>query len=226
MHESAVTLLERAERDALEDLYRAAPPERAARTERVGGATVLLAPGLPAFFNRAFAFGLDEPVSEDGIDAVLAALRPASESYVQPPPGNAEIEGWLAARGLKTTWAWAKVMRGTEPPPDIATNLEIRELATDEADRFGAVVAMAFGLPDVMAPWCAALVGRPGWRADGAAHRRRDRAGLHVDRHRDRHPARPPQPLAGQHAALRLRHRLQATRLGEVASLRPCPTRC
>jgi len=165
---SAVPLLERAERDALEDLYRAAPPDRAAGAERIGGATVLLAPGLPAFFNRAFAFGIDEPVSEDGIDAILAALRPASAFYVQPPPGASEIEGWLAARGLKTEWTWAKVMRGTEPPPEIPTNLEIRELAEDEADRFGAVVAMAFGLPDVLAPWCAALLGRPGWRAYGA----------------------------------------------------------
>ena len=168
MDESAVTLLERAERDALEALYRAAPPERDARAERIGGATVLIAPGLPAFFNRAFAFGLDERVTEAGVDAILGALRRAPDSYVQPPPGDAEIEGWLAARGLSSTWTWAKVMRGTEPPPEIPTNLEIRELAEHEADRFGAVVAMAFGLPDVLAPWCAALLGRPGWRAYGA----------------------------------------------------------
>jgi GNAT superfamily N-acetyltransferase len=59
-------------------------------------------------------------------------------------------------------------MRGSEPPPEIPTNLEIRELAAHEADRFGAVVSMAFGLPAVAAPWTAAIVGRPGWRAYGA----------------------------------------------------------
>jgi hypothetical protein len=168
MGEREVTLLERAERDALEDLYRAAPPDHPVRAERLGGATVLLAPGLPPFFNRAFAFGLDEPVTEAGIDAILAALRPASAYYVQPPPGATEIEAWLAARRHSTSWAWAKVMRGTEPPPEIPTNLEIRELAEDEADRFGAVVCTAFGLPPGTAPWTASVVGRPGWRAYGA----------------------------------------------------------
>ena len=73
---SAVPLLERAERDALEDLYRAAPPDRAAGAERIGGATVLLAPGLPAFFNRAFAFGIDElePVKRGGYGGAIGYL--------------------------------------------------------------------------------------------------------------------------------------------------------
>src|SRR3954451_9938821 len=109
MLDRTVTLLERAERDALVDLYRAAPPEVAARAERVGGATVLLAPGLPAFFNRAFAFGVDEHAPVQGVPELVARLRGAKQHYIQPPPDPAKIEGRLTRHGLKSNWAWSKV---------------------------------------------------------------------------------------------------------------------
>src|SRR4051794_33701711 len=203
MDDRTVTLLERAERDALVDMYRAAPPGTDVRAERVGGATVLLAPGLPPFFNRAFAFGVDEPVPEAGVDEggarprppqqppipppprppalgvdepvpeagvdeVVARLRPVKQHYIQPPPGATEIDERLRGHGLSSSWAWAKVIRGTDPPPDIPTTLDIRELHPAEADRFGAVVTTAFGLPTSMAPWTSAVVGRAGWHAYGA----------------------------------------------------------
>ena len=168
MDDRTVTLLERAERDALVDMYRAAPAGTDVRAERVGGATVLLAPGLPPFFNRAFAFGVDEPVPEAGVDEVVARLRPVKQHYIQPPPGATEIDERLRGHGLSSSWAWAKVIRGTDPPPDIPTTLDIRELHPAEADRFGAVVTTAFGLPTSMAPWTSAVVGRAGWHAYGA----------------------------------------------------------
>ena len=168
MDERTFTLLERAERDALVDLYRAAPPDADVRAERVAGATVLLAPGLPAFFNRAFAFGVDEHVTERTVDEVVARLRGVKQHYVQPPPDAPELEARLRKHGLSSSWAWAKVIRRTEPPPDIPTTLEIRELHPSEADRFGAVVTTAFGLPTSMASWTASVVGRPGWHAYGA----------------------------------------------------------
>jgi hypothetical protein len=169
MDDRTVTLLERAERDALVDLYRAADPGMEVRAEHVGGATVLLAPGLPPFFNRAFAFGIDEHIPEDGIDEVVARLRSASKQhYVQPPPGATALEERLSRHGLSSGWAWAKVIRGAEPPPEIPTSLEIRELDRSEADRFGAVVTAAFGLPTSILPWTGSIVGRPGWHAYGA----------------------------------------------------------
>jgi len=168
MDDRTFTLLERAERDAIVDLYRAAPPDAGFRAERVGGATVLLAPGLPAFFNRAFAFGVDEHVTEQGLDEVVARLRGVKQHYIQPPPGDAEVEERLLKHGLTSNWAWAKVIRGTEPPPEIPTALDIRELHPDEADRFGAVVTTAFGLSPSISPWTASIVGRPGWHAYGA----------------------------------------------------------
>ena len=113
MADATARLLEGAEREALEDMFDAAPPGLGS-AERVGGATVLIAPGLHSFFNRAFAIGIDRPVGEDDIDAILAALREASEWSVQPPPGEPELESWLAARGLERRLAWAKVLRGTE----------------------------------------------------------------------------------------------------------------
>ena len=167
MADATARLLEGAEREALEDMFDAAPPGLGS-AERVGGATVLIAPGLHSFFNRAFAIGIDRPVGEDDIDAILAALRAASEWSVQPPPGEPELESSLAARGLERRLAWAKVLRGTDPPPDIRTDLQIRELGEGDAKRFGAVVAAGFGLPETVAAWCASLVGRPRWSAYGA----------------------------------------------------------
>src|SRR3954449_314382 len=167
MADATARLLEGAEREALEDMFDAAPPGLG-RAERIGGATVLIAPGLHSFFNRAFAIGIDEPVGPDDVDAILAALRQAKEWSIQPPPGHSELESWLSARGLERRLAWAKVLRGTEPPPDIRTEMHVRELGAEDGRRFGAVVAAAFGMPEVMVDWCAALVGRPRWRAYGA----------------------------------------------------------
>jgi hypothetical protein len=165
--DATARLLEGAERDALEDMFEVAPPG-VGRAERIGGATVLVAPGLHSFFNRAFAMGLDEPLTPDDVDAILATLRRSSEWSIQPPPGEPELESWLAKRRLERRLAWAKVLRGSEPPPDIRTDLHVRELGAADAPRFGAVVAAAFGLPPVMAEWSASLVGRDRWRAYGA----------------------------------------------------------
>ena len=167
MADATARLLEGAEREALEDMFDAAPPDLA-RAERIGGATVLVAPRLPAFFNRAFAIGIDEPVVQADVDAMLEALRGSPDSSIQPPPGEVELEDWLAARRLERRLAWAKMLRGPAPPPEIRTSLQIRELTPPDARRFGAVVAAAFGLPEVAAAWCASLVGRERWRAYGA----------------------------------------------------------
>jgi hypothetical protein len=167
MADATARLLEGAEREAMEDMFDAAPGDLA-RAQRIGGATVLLAPSLPGFFNRAFAIGIDEPASERGLDEILAALKRSKEASVQPPPGEPELEGWLAKRRLERRYAWAKVLRGTEPPPEIRTDLHVRELGAEDGRRFGAVVAAAFKVPDVMVDWCAALVARPHWRAYGA----------------------------------------------------------
>src|SRR3954469_2778865 len=127
MADATARLLEGAEREALVDMF-AAAPSGLGRAERIGGATVLVAPGLHSFFNRAFAMGIDEPVGRDDVAAILAALRPTQGWSVQPPPGEPELESWLAGRGLERRLAWAKVLRGTEPPPEIRTDLHIREL--------------------------------------------------------------------------------------------------
>src|SRR5207302_10643024 len=124
--DATARLLEAAERDALEDMYAAAPADLA-RAERIGGATVLVAPRLPGFFNRAFAIGIDEPLAANDVDAVLDALRDSPDHSVQPPPGEVELEEWLAARGLERRLTWAKVLRGTQPPPEARTDLHVRE---------------------------------------------------------------------------------------------------
>jgi len=79
------------------------------------------------------------------------------------PPALAQ---WIAARGLVPfRRAWAKLHRGTAPPPTAATDLRVAEIDAASGADFGRVVCEGFGMPPPMQPWLGALPGRPGWRA-------------------------------------------------------------
>jgi GNAT superfamily N-acetyltransferase len=68
------------------------------------------------------------------------------------------------ARGLTPhPRTWAKFIRGAEPFA-ARTDLLVREIGLDHADAFGEVTTKGFGMPPFVAPWLAALVGRPRWR--------------------------------------------------------------
>ena len=159
---------------ACREMYAAAPAPLAARlgleVRRVAGATLLMAPGAPeAFLNRVIGLGLERPASEDDLDAVLAAYRGARNWWVHVGPGAEppELVAWLAARGFAPARrrAWAKVLRGTLAPPEIATPLEVRAARAGEEDPLGERIAAAFGMPAAFAPWFAALAQRDRWRA-------------------------------------------------------------
>ena len=156
---------------AMADIYAAAPPSAfELRAETVAGATLLLAPRIPAsFFNRAIGLGVFEPATEGALDEILergAAARPRDFwLHLNPVAKPAQLADWLAARGLATPprRTWAKFLRGPEPYAARPTALRVRTAQARDAGAIAEVVCAAFGMPAFLASWFAALVGRPGW---------------------------------------------------------------
>lgn len=169
-------LLDEIEARAYGEIVAAAPEETARalglRASRAGGAFVLRAATLPSpLFNRAIGLGVNAPATEADLDAVLEELRGTTYYvHLSPTALPAELEEWMRRRGLVPAPrpAWAKVLRGREPAPEVDTALAVRELDVRQAAAFGAVATASFGMPLPLAPWFAAIVGRPGWRVFGA----------------------------------------------------------
>ncbi len=161
---------------AFRDMYAAAPPALRAQlgfdVQEIAGATLLVARGAPEpFFNRVIGLGVTQPDSEAALDAVIAAYRAAGVKswwiHLTPGAEPAALASWLARRGfvLAKRRAWAKVLRGTEAPPEVATPLEVRAARAGEEHALADSIAAAFGMPAAFAPWFAALAFRQHWRA-------------------------------------------------------------
>jgi len=166
--------LEAIERDAWEDLARAAPPSFAQgiglRAESVGHALLFMADRVPQFqFNFLAGTGLN---GDDGssIDEAVKRFSAAGQKkfIIQIPPGSCagDMEARARDHGLMSNpLAWAKFARHAENAPAVATPLTIREVGKDEANVFAEAAIAGFGMPGPMAVWLAQIVGRPGWHA-------------------------------------------------------------
>src|SRR5512135_922470 len=129
---------------AYREMYAAAPPELVAR-------------GIPdPFFNRTIGLGLARPAREEDVDAMLAAYRAVKSWWVHLTPGAAPaaLVSWLEARGfaLAKRRAWAKMLRGTEAPPEVATPLEVRAARAGEEGPLAESIAAGFGMPAAFVP--------------------------------------------------------------------------
>jgi GNAT superfamily N-acetyltransferase len=169
---------ERAEVHALVSMWEGAPA--AVREElglgraRVEGAFVGWAPRLDVpMYNRAFRLGLERPLTEEALDAVLAPLiaARAPRAFVQVVPGARPAEAiplWLEARGLRRYNRWMRLVRDPREPAAAAlavAHWRVEEIGRERALDFGRVNATAFGEPPPLEAWSAAMVGRPGWSA-------------------------------------------------------------
>ena len=167
----AARLADAIEAEASSDLYAAAPASGLGiRTQRLGGATVLIAAGIPgSYFNRAIGLGMQQPASAADLDAVINAFRDAGiQTYwlhLNPMAQPKDFPGWLAERGFEVAprRSWAKFLRNTEPIPQPDTSLRIRAAQRADAQAVAQVVCSAYGLPEPLLPWFEALVTRPGW---------------------------------------------------------------
>jgi GNAT superfamily N-acetyltransferase len=161
------------ELEAFRDLYAAAPPELGARAEEIGGALCLRLERTPSvtMFNRVIGLGLEEPATEEAVDAVLGSLR-GVRAYVTVAPvaRPSELPGWLEARGLAPDLGWTKFSRPAAGPPSAHTDLRIERVGNGEA--FAEAASRGFDLPELR-EWLARLPTRDGWQCfvafDGTA---------------------------------------------------------
>jgi GNAT superfamily N-acetyltransferase len=165
-------ILEHIEVEVAEDLVRAAPPDLARAIglgfERIGGAAVTIASSIDVLmYNRAMALGVEEPATENALDASIACLKGSGVPrffvsqcpHAQPP----DLAQWLGERGLERYNQWAKLWRDVSPPRPVTTQLQVERIDKYQAESFGRLAAEGFQMPDLVARWVTACVGRPGW---------------------------------------------------------------
>lgn len=168
-------LVESAEMDAWADLVRAAPAPivngLGIELHEIGGALAVVTRRLDnALFNRVIGLGLKQPATREGLQAIADLYRPLTLSnarlHVSPGAEPAEgLNGWLSDLGfVRAAVDSAKVVRETEAPPEVITDLTIVQAEAANSGLFGATISVAYGLPTVVTPWLQALVGRPDWR--------------------------------------------------------------
>ncbi|MFO0616603.1 MAG: hypothetical protein U0414_28680 [Polyangiaceae bacterium] len=170
-----IAIADHIEAAAWRSMFALAPPPMGLVAERLAGGTALIAPSIPvSLMNRVIGLGVDEPVSGSALDAIVARYRAAGSKsfwvHVSPIGEEARLVTELEARGfaLASRPTWAKVLRGTEPPPEIETPFALREVHPDRALELAHVLLAAHGMPPAMAPWTAAMVGAGGFRAFAA----------------------------------------------------------
>jgi GNAT superfamily N-acetyltransferase len=115
-------------------------------------------------FNRVI---VSAPVERAALAEMIARFRAAGlkKFGVQIAPSLVEARGWLPELGLVVGSRWAKLSRAAGAPPAVEPSLGIAEVEPRHAQLFGKLICDAYGVPAPLAPWNAALVGRPGWRA-------------------------------------------------------------
>ncbi len=147
--------VERADNEAFADLFRAAPAGLGIELLELGevkcGAVRTLSGSR--MFNRVMG------LRDEALLGEVAAFYGETRFVVADAHG---LGGRLEARGFTRDYGWAKFVRDLEP---VAARTELRaeRIGPEHAAEFGRVVAVAYGLPDVVAAWAGAIVGRPGW---------------------------------------------------------------
>ncbi len=163
--------LEAIERDAYSDFWDAAPADLrdglGLARRRVGDGVALFAAGLGGsmIFNRLLGYGLADARAED-LDPVIDAFEASGVAVwvLQVAPAAAALATLAVARGFEPhPRPWVKFVRGAEPA-SAASTLDVLPAGPDAAGAFGATFCAAFGVPALLAPWIAALPGRPRWR--------------------------------------------------------------
>ena len=167
--------LERVEIDAWRDYCAAAPPAFAQavglKTAGLDGPLLAMCERIDHYqFNRLMGGGLAGDADGRSLAIAVVRFRDAGlkNGYLQIAPGQREwaLEARARALGLKPLErVWVKFARGDAPAPKPPTSLEIAEARPAEAMEFARAVTAGFGMPETLAPWLAAIVGREGWHA-------------------------------------------------------------
>ena len=164
---------------ALADFYRAAPPMLRAQlglqVVKVAGATLLVASRLPeVMFNRAIGVGMQRRASLEDVRQIVETYRSAGVNgwwlhwnpFALPPdlPARLMAGGFTEPRRK----SWAKMLRGTMPPPGIRSDLKIGPLRDEQVLDAARAIARSYEMPAFMVEWIMQLHNRPCWTLYGA----------------------------------------------------------
>lgn len=165
------TELQRAEIRGYADLFDAAPSGLAAELgiERadISGASCVRVDALPG--HRLLNHALSPDASPPGpreLQSIVAFWHdrglPALIASVERPPGLPRMDD------LIRDYAWVKFTRDCSPTNHPASDLTIRALQHEHAERVGELLTDGFGLPARLGSWLGTLVGRRRWHWFGA----------------------------------------------------------
>lgn len=154
------------------DQWAAAPADVAARCGIVhgeaGGASCVAIRALPGSRLATHALGLPDDAGDDELAEIEAFFAAAGVPTLVAVPEGAPSEAALRDRGYAREYPWVKFARDTRPPERVGCDLRIGTVGPGAASAMGEVIVAAFDLPAELAPWFAALPGRPGWHCLGA----------------------------------------------------------
>jgi ribosomal protein S18 acetylase RimI-like enzyme len=159
---------------ARRDFFAAAAEDQGCETLLVPrtSATLLRARCAPSpVMNRVVGLMSDDDLSADTLSWIAGAFRDEAISQIWVSawdhPVGASIAERLHGWAPEPVSVWSKFLlnleEGVLPLPQTG-KLHVRLARLDEAARVGEIVTQCVGLPPAMAPWLAALVGRPNWK--------------------------------------------------------------
>jgi hypothetical protein len=138
--------------------------------KRIGSIFVTMMPAVDhAMYNRILGLGVSEPATETRLDEAIAVFQKAGcknyRTEVGPFILPTQYPEWLAARGFKQGGRnWAKMYRGTEPAPEISSDLRIETIGKEQAEAFANVLLHVFGITPAYRPLVKGVIGKPGWQ--------------------------------------------------------------
>jgi hypothetical protein len=163
---------EHAETEALLSLMRAPSRDVSARLGlslfSEAGAVAAFVPAADVLaLNRVVGLGVHAAATETQLDRIIAAAKSSGvrRLFVQlaPSANPPEISKWIEWRGGVSHNRWVRLWRGVHDAPLPEATLKVVRIDMRRSDAFSHVVQVAFGMPELVKPWLASTVGKPGW---------------------------------------------------------------
>lgn len=155
------------------DYFKAASPELVKKLGvqffKIGSAYVTVAAKVDILaFNRVIGLGVGEPATENQIDEIIAIYEKEKvpRFFIQPSPAAHPdyFPDLLQKKGFKHYNNWVKWYRQIEDFPGFETDLCIEQIDRNYTDVFADIIVTSFEWPEILKPFIAEVVGRPGWK--------------------------------------------------------------
>lgn len=151
---------ERSEQAVWSELYKAIDAETkqqlGASSQKFLDADCLIMSGFPVWFlNRVIGLGLEQSVTEDDIDQLIALYHGSDVPIgisLCPNIQTTQITRWLTDRGFAIANQWVKMARGISPPQHSNSLLRVEPARPDQADIVADIVKTGFELDEALGP--------------------------------------------------------------------------